>query len=87
MLIRYRAIIERTHAARDVGELAAGAADGAGGKAGAIVHRLDAERQKRLARWFREVAKGRHSEEREAEARAAIEATLAEIEAGPGSPS
>ncbi|AWN15968.1 DUF3482 domain-containing protein [Salinisphaera sp. LB1] len=83
VLIRYRAIIERTHAARDVGELAAGAADGARRKAGAIVHRLDSDRQKRLARWFRAVAKSRGSEERDAEARAVIEATLAEIEARP----
>ncbi|KEZ78082.1 DUF3482 domain-containing protein [Salinisphaera hydrothermalis] len=81
VLIRYRAIIERTHAARDVGELAA-SADG-GDKAGAIVHRLASDRQKRLARWFREAAKGRDNEERAAAARADIEATLAEIEAGP----
>ncbi|WP_423821878.1 DUF3482 domain-containing protein [Salinisphaera sp. SPP-AMP-43] len=80
ILIRYRAIIDRTHAVRGGERLAA--AERRADQADATVHRLPSERQKLLARWFRNAARERAGEEEQAEARSAIEATLAEIEKG-----
>lgn len=78
VLVRYRAIMARTHAVRGDGRLGAVGRPGEG-----IVHRLHSARQKQLARWFREVQKRGSAQERESAARQAIEATLEEIETGP----
>lgn len=77
VLIRYRLIVTRPHALRGDRELAAGQRD----HNDAIVRQLPSARQKTLARWFRDVARGRSHEERDNEARLAIEQTLADVEA------
>ncbi|RJS91948.1 DUF3482 domain-containing protein [Salinisphaera sp. Q1T1-3] len=77
MLVRYRAIMARTHAARGDGRLAhQRSAD----EAESIVRQLESSRQKLLARWFREAQRNTEQGERDVQARKAIEATLAEIE-------
>lgn len=79
VLVRYRAIIARTHAVRGNG----GLMDTTGERGEGIVHTMDSSRHKLLARWFRGAQKQAVQTRRDAEARAAIETTLAEIEAEP----
>ena len=75
LLIRYRLIVVRPHALRGDRSLAAGGDD-------SVVSHLPSARQKRLARWFKEVGRDRADDERDADARQAIEDTLADVEAG-----
>ena len=76
VLLRYRAIIDLTHAVRDQDGLAG---PGGSGKDG-LVQGLASARQKTLARWFGHLAKDAEAHRHDPEIRAAIEATLAEIE-------
>lgn len=79
ILIRYRQIISRTHAVRGSRELAVDTRE-ASEKAGAIVHRLPPDCQKRLARWFRDVAREQDHKAHSHDALVAIEDVLAAIE-------
>lgn len=75
LLLRYRAILARTHGRRDESELQAPQSASASSR----VAGMPRERQKTLARWFRECRKGR-SADAQTTVFEALTATLAEIE-------
>jgi hypothetical protein len=77
VLIRYRLIVNRSHALRGDGTLAATSEEASE----TVVKTLASARQKQLARWFKNSARGRCDDAQDTEARQAIEATLAELEA------
>ena len=85
ILLRYRAILGLTHAERRRDGLVAASGSRGAAKEG-VVAQLPAERQKRLARWFKALVKDAETHRSDGEARAAIEATLAEIERRPAGP-
>jgi len=77
VLIRYRQILLRAHARRGDDVLQAASVDDE-----SVARRLASDRQKTLARWFRDIARQRNDAERDSAALAALVETLAEIEAG-----
>lgn len=76
VLIRYRQILLRAHARRGEDVLQAKPVE-----AESVARGLTSARQKILARWFRQLARGRRDEEQDSAALAALIDTLAEVDA------